>query len=403
VKGGRYSTDSSLVYELIELAKQFDEFFLHCFVIEGEHARDELSLPSGLMLVDLGRVMGGLDLYGHPLRLWRRVIGSAQRGDWSYAVLAEPGLTSLAALIACGLVGRSAVALVRGDPAVGGIAYRHRGLRAGLGWSLQRFRVLMQWVFAFTVAIITDSDVVADRLSARGAEVHCVAAASISEDQVLPPGNGWAGVGPLRLVFVGRLERVKDIETLLEAVRGASMTGRNLTLRIVGSGDAAYTALLHRRVQELALQEIVDFVGAVEHGSDLYRNYQNSHVLVLSSRSEGMPKVVIEAMAHGLPVVGTTVGGLPRLVSRRVGILVEPGDPEALSAALVTLHDSPTLARSMSAAARTEAKSWLAGPVSREFAAMVATASRRPHLRIGIERPREEGLGNVGASAARED
>ncbi len=119
---GHFSTDSSLVYELVELARHVDQLTLHCFVIQGASARDRLLLPPNIRLADLGLVSSGKDLYCHPLRLWRRVHRSVRHNAWSHAVLAEPGLISLFALVACYLARRPVLALIRGDPAVGAMA-----------------------------------------------------------------------------------------------------------------------------------------------------------------------------------------------------------------------------------------------------------------------------------------
>jgi len=384
---GQYSTDCSLVYELVELARQFDDFFLHCFVIEDARARDMLRIPASVQIVDLGRVTCGRELYLHPLRLWQRVSRSVRLGEWSAAVLDEPGVTSMLALVACWLAGMPAVALIRGDPAVGGGAFRYRqGARAALGQALRYFRVVVQWALALSVPVVTDSETVRDRLSQRGAVVHYVPAASISAAEVLPPGKPWHGAdfGPMRLLFVGRLERIKDIETLIEAVHAASRTGREFSLRIVGTGDPGYTSLLRSRVRELGLESMIEFAGQAPHGARLYECYQRAHLLVLSSRSEGIPKVVIEAMAHGLPVVATAVGGLPGLVTPDIGILVAPGDATALSKALIIMYDSPAMVKSMGQAARRNAAGLLSESVSRELASLVASAAWPPRIRLAV-------------------
>ena len=400
--GGRCTTDSSLLYELAELARQFDEFYLHCFVIEGERARDTLALPASVRLVDLGPVTCGRDLYGHPLRLWRRVRTSVRRGGWEHVVLVEPRLTSLLALVACGLARRPTIALIRGDPAAGRWVHRYsRGPRMVVGRMLRRLGMFTERALASTVAVVTDSDVVRDRLSRRGTAVYHIAAASISEVEVLPPGPPWNGPGngAMRLLFVGRLERVKDIATLLEAVHEVSETGREFVLHILGSGDPGYTEQLRSLVRRLHLQSIVKFIPSVPHGPLLYCFYQQAHALVLSSRSEGIPKVIIEAMAHGLPVVATRVGGIPGIVTPEIGILVPPGDAAALSRALTRIHDSPTLASSMSDAALSAATGLLAEPVSRKLASVLIGASRPPGPALRALMPR--GLASLNRSPPR--
>ena len=382
---GQCTTDSSLLYELVELARQFDDFWLHCFVIQRERARDALRMPASVRLVDLGRVTCGRDLYGHPLHLWRRIHTAVRQGRWAQAVLVEPRLTSLFALVACGLARKPAIALIRGDPAAMAVAHRYgQGPRAAVGTALRRLGMLTERAIASAVTVVTDSDVVRDRLARRGASVRHVAAASISEADVMPPGQPWSGPGdgPMRLLFVGRLERVKDIATLLAALHEAAGTGREFLLQIVGSGDPDYACQMRTLARRLGLADRVQFTGSVPHGPQLYQCYQRAHALVMSSLSEGIPKVMIEAMAHSLPVVATEVGGIPRLVTPEIGILAPPADPAALGRALATIYDSPTLAKGMSHAAREAAAGLLAEPVSRQLATVLAESSCPP--RVGI-------------------
>ena len=75
-------------------------------------------------------------------------------------------------------------------------------------------------------------------------------------------------------------------------------------------------------------------------------------VFVLSSYMENAPLALLEAMAAGVPVVATRVGGVPELVPEGTGLLVAPGDPAALAAAIGRLLDDPALARAQAAAAR---------------------------------------------------
>ena len=389
--GGRYWTDSSLIYELVHLGRHCDVLYLHCFVIDGERARDEIWLPPSIRLVQLGRVTSGRDLYLHPVRLLQSIATAVRNRLWSRAVLAEPGLVSLLALLVCAARRVPVAGLIRGDPAVGQVAYRHRhGWRAVVGAALRWFRVLVCQALTRTVPVIVDSDVVAARLIGQGADVHQVPAASVGAEELLPPGPGWQGAGPLRVLFVGRLERVKDLETMLEALHLAAGPRRRFVLRLVGSGDAGYTALLRARVHELGLAHSVEFAGPVAHGPDLYRQYQQAHLLALSSRSEGIPKVVIEAMAHGLPVIATRVGGLPGVLPPDAGILVPPADPAALSTALLRIHGSPGLARRMGQAARIAAAGLLAGPVSRDLGCLVTGIARPPRLRRSLRQPRRK-------------
>ena len=381
VSGGRYYTDSSLVFELVILAARFEEFWLHCFVISGQAARDELALPASVRLVSLGDVRSGRDLYGHPLRLGLAIARHVRAGRWPLVVLAEPSLTSLLGLAACRLAGKRAIALVRGDPRVWRVAQRQRsGPRALAGFALWLLRMTTALAVARTVPVVTDSAAVAGWLRRYGGPVRPIGAASVTERDVLEPAESWRGpgLGPLRLLYVGRLELVKDLTTLISGVAAAAAAGASLQLSVVGSGDRMYVKALSDQIARLGLRDLVDLRGPMPHGPQLFACYQRAHVFVMSSRSEGMPKAAIEAMAHGLPVVATAVGGLPDLIGTDAGLLVPAGDARALGGAIAALHDSTTLAAAMGGAARKVAHDYLAGPASEQLAAAAVTLARRP-------------------------
>ena len=103
-------------------------------------------------------------------------------------------------------------------------------------------------------------------------------------------------------------------------------------------GDVAFATRLRRRVLNGEFARRVSFPGPLT-GADLASSYGAADLLVLASRAETYGMVVTEALAHGLPVVATEVGGVPEALGYgangvRPGLLVPPGDPAALSAAL---------------------------------------------------------------------
>lgn len=149
------------------------------------------------------------------------------------------------------------------------------------------------------------------------------------------------------VVSVGRLKYPKDTSTLL---RAAARSGA--TFEIVGDGpERADLEALHA---QLGLGERVRLAG---ERSDVPALLGRASVFVLSSRSEGLPISVIEAMAAGLPIVASDVGGLRELVEEGVsGILVPAGDANALGGALARLLESSTLRRAMGEASRRRAE-----------------------------------------------
>ena len=188
--------------------------------------------------------------------------------------------------------------------------------------------------------------------------------------------NGWTGADPTlsrdearatlgiapgaRVVgWVGRLIEVKKCDLFLEAL--ARLQPLPMTVAIVG--DGWMRPALEARVAALGLQDRVRFHGAI---FDIARAFRAFDVFVLSSRSEGTPVVLFEAMAAALPIVATRVGGIPDMIGEGEGLLVPSGDAGAMAAAIRSMLDDPAAAATRGAAAHARlhstfgADQWLA-------------------------------------------
>src|SRR5262249_53929313 len=117
-----------------------------------------------------------------------------------------------------------------------------------------------------------------------------------------------------RLLAVGLLYEAKGYEFLLRAVADLARGGRHLDLDIVGDGPGRET--YERLAVELGISERVTFQGLLPK-PEVARMMREAELFVLTSRYDNNPCVVIEAMASGLPVVATSVGGIPELVDER--------------------------------------------------------------------------------------
>jgi teichuronic acid biosynthesis glycosyltransferase TuaC len=137
---------------------------------------------------------------------------------------------------------------------------------------------------------------------------------------------------PDEFLFVGSLTPVKNPLVLVEAfARIASRTTRGLTM----IGEGHLRPEIERAISDLGVSDRVRLLGRVPHDR-LQPYFRNAVALVLPSRSEGMPLVVIESLATGTPVVASAVGAIPDLVEPgRSGLLVTPGDVDGLAEALL--------------------------------------------------------------------
>jgi glycosyltransferase involved in cell wall biosynthesis len=163
----------------------------------------------------------------------------------------------------------------------------------------------------------------------------------------LPPAA--AQREPALVAFAGRCSAQKGVPELLRSA--AALAGRFPALRVECAGDGDLDAM-RAQARALGLGGRVDFPGWIgpRQRADLLAR---ATVFVLPSRAEGLPMALLEAMAAGCPVIASAVGGIPDLISDGFnGLLVPPGDAEALARALERLLADPPLAYAMGRAAR---------------------------------------------------
>jgi glycosyltransferase involved in cell wall biosynthesis len=147
---------------------------------------------------------------------------------------------------------------------------------------------------------------------------------------------------PYSLLCVARLDGVKNQVMILRALRILLTGDRRWRATFVGDGPRFNE--LKRQAGQLGVSEHVTFAGMVARGACLWSYYDAADVFVLSSRSEGTPKVVLEAMARAVPVVATRVGGVPTIVKHgENGLLVQDDDVDDMVAALRQIAASPEL------------------------------------------------------------
>ena len=142
------------------------------------------------------------------------------------------------------------------------------------------------------------------------------------------------------VVYVGEFRYIKGADILVEAIARLRAAGRPVTLTLAGDGEE--TAALHALCEKLQLgSDAVRFIGHVQarHG------FSKGQLLVVPSRGDSMPYVVIEAAAAGIPMIAANVGGIPEIFGPFTDGLVTPNDPQALANAITHALDAPDRAR----------------------------------------------------------
>ena len=211
--------------------------------------------------------------------------------------------------------------------------------RARLAWLLHGY-LRLEAGLAVLGAVVVPSQAMARFLRAHGmptSRVHVVPH-GIDLPARPPVRRESAAGGPLVVGVAANLEYHKGIDVLVEA---CALADRALRLEVLGDGT------WRARLERLASERGVDarFAG---HVADVDERLGAMDVLAVPSRAENFPVSVLEAMAAGLPVIATRVGGLPELVADgETGMIVEPDDPAALAEALDSLAADPDLRRAL--------------------------------------------------------
>jgi glycosyltransferase involved in cell wall biosynthesis len=135
------------------------------------------------------------------------------------------------------------------------------------------------------------------------------------------------------LVYLGELRALKGVDVLVESIALLHRTGRKVSAKLFGDGPLR--AKLQAQIEKLELDEYVKLCAPVPAREAL----SHGRIVMLPSRAESMPYVILEAVAAGKPVVATKVGGIPEIFGPHVDRLIAPGDPTALATAIVAAID----------------------------------------------------------------
>ncbi len=268
------------------------------------------------------------------------------------------------------------------------------GCRLGQIW-------LAQWARARGIALVYTEHVTIGELGgpltpeaprwALGATLSCVSehsraslAASLADPRpivvtrhIVPVpdlGPRAARERPLEILCAARLETHKGVDLLLAAFAIVAPTHPDAHLTIAGSGSEA--SALKRQARELGIAARVTFTGTLSP-DDMASALARADIVVLPSRTEGLPLALLEAMAAAKPVIASMVGGIPEVIEPGAnGMLVKSEDAQGLARAITALLDDPVLRQQLGAAARRsfEASHYHESRVIPEMLKLYATA-----------------------------
>lgn len=190
----------------------------------------------------------------------------------------------------------------------------------------------------------------------RIADVHCGV-----DSEAFSPSNGDSPPSPPTVLFVGNLAANKGVNTVAEAVFRLHPEFPSLRLQLLGKGDDDLIRNLRERARAVGAESMLDVVGFVGR-EDLPGYYRNATVFCSPAQHEpGVANVYIESMACGCPVIAANTGGAPEAVlDGETGLIIPPGDVEALTRSLRIMLNQPDTRRRMSRAARQRVEKYFA-------------------------------------------
>lgn len=292
--------------------------------------------------------------------LWWQTFAVVRRADIIHPRL--PGYIALYGIVAARLLRKPLFVYVGGDWAARVRSEYESLLRWLVGGLLAWFqRRALHKVLVFQLPGV----------SLRSGDWHSIFTTTLDADSIMGPVAIKSSLGtPARILYVGRLSAEKGVTQLVPMLAALRKQGHEVVLDLVGEGDLRPP--LEAQIAATDLENVVSLHGYVPLGASLMALYQRADIFVLPSLVEGMGKVLLEAMAAGLPIVATRVGGIPHLITHgENGLLVPPQDSEALADAVASLLDQAALRQQLSRAGLMVARRYTLENLTSEMLAKV--------------------------------
>ena len=338
----RISTDRSFLLFLCQVGERFDQLTLFGRTVHADSPSDYV-LPSSVELVELPhyanlrRIFAVLRAAGGSLtRFWRGL----DQVDTLWIFGPHPFSV---AFVALGAARRRRIFLGVRQDSVKVYQARLPGLRWAPAILFVRALDGMYRLFARRLpTTVQGAELAASYRRSRTNVLTTTESVVRAEDVVRrPPEHEWSG--ELELLTVGRLEPEKNPLLLVEALARLE-SERPGRYRLTWVGRGPLDDVVRKRASDLGVLERIEFHGYVPFDGGLLDLYRRAHMFVHVSLSEGMPKVLIEALACGTPIVATDVGGVrAALADGSAGLLVPADDLDALVEAIVRLSDEREL------------------------------------------------------------
>lgn len=291
---------------------------------------------------------GSLGFLRNYARAFRKLLGFVSRASQLYVIM--PSAIGIASVVICLILRKRFALYIAGNWSTES-QYRTRGIMIRwLLYPINRYGVdrFVNFCAKRAMFVITPAYDRLDLLRAMNVNVHAAIPLISAEEHFLTDRTDTCRSSIVKILYVGELRRQKGIVVLLDAftILVRKRTGLRFTLSIVGSGEMQ-TELMDQ-VRARNLQDLVDFRGHVPNGPELFQFYRWSDIFAFPSLSEGFPRVLYEAALFRIPIVCTSVGGIPYFFKHKEHCLLVPaGSATALSQAIEVVARDDALRAAM--------------------------------------------------------
>jgi len=363
------------------LAPYFDEISLCVPVVRRTDGGGTAVRAANVTLAPLPAFDGPVQFYPRLPLILPRIAAWVRRIDLLHCRVPTPAAAF--AFAAARRMRRPAFALVVGDLRALLPTSPYAGAKRLLWRAYTEFEERAIGWMTRTSLTFVNGPALAAKHAAGGARVLETTTTTIGDGDIASRSDTCGG-RPVRALAVGRIDPRKGLRVLPAAIQRVVDSGTNITLDIVGPtvgapGDAERAAIV-REAARCRVAGRVSIVGALplDRLLPMYRDYD---LFVLPTRpGEGIPRVLLEAMSAGLPIVTTRVAGIPGLIAHETnGLLVDEPTSDALAAAMLRIVDDDPLRRSLIANGYATARAYT---LEAQAAKMMAAVERELHVTL---------------------
>ena len=347
--GALREVEGSFARYVDSLAPYFDEITLCVPVLDGARGDGTAIRAANVRLAPLPAFDGPVHFYPRLPAMLPRLVSFVRGIDVLHCRVPTPA--AVFAFVAARLLGRPAFVLIVGDLRALLPAMPYRGVKRWLWRAYTAFEERnVQWMANRSLAFANGAALAAKHSRPDHAVLE-------TRTTTIDAGNiatrdDTAAASPIRLLTVSRVDPRKGLRLLPDVLRRLADRGTAATIDVigpsVGAPGGAERAAIEMRAGELGVGASVRFLGAVPL-EQLVKRYADYDLFVLPTLpGEGVPRVLLEAMSAGLPVVTTRVAGIPSLITHEVnGLLVDRPDAAEIADAIARLVDDGALRRNL--------------------------------------------------------